>query len=213
MDQPGFASLAALAGLGAFHGINPGMGWLFAVALGLQENRRAAVWKALLPLGTGHALAVAAVVLVAAAGRMVLAGDAVKYGTGVLLLLLGVQRLVRHRHPRFGGMRVGLAGLTAWSFLMATAHGAGLMVVPHVPGMAAAPAEGAACHTAAAGVNGMAAVTATVVHALAYLGVTALIAVFVYERVGLGLLRRAWINLDFLWALALLGTGLLTMLV
>ena len=216
MLDASIGSLATLAGLGAFHGINPGMGWLFAVALGLQEGRRGAVWRALLPLGAGHGLAVAATVLIAVASGLVLSGELLKYIVATLLILLGCQRLVRHRHPRVAGMRVGMAGLTVWSFLMATAHGAGLMVVPVVLGMGAtAVAAEPICHVHAAGpaVGMHAALAATLVHGAAYLAVTAAIAVIVYEKVGLGLLRKAWINLDFFWAIALIVTGLLTVLV
>jgi hypothetical protein len=209
-------SLVALAGLGAFHGINPGMGWLFAVALGLQEGKREAVWRALLPLGAGHGLAVGAAVVVAAVSGLVLSGELLKYVVAALLILLGCQRLIRHRHPRFGGMRVGMAGLTAWSFLMATAHGAGLMVVPVVLGMGATALQAQPIghvHVAGPVVGMRDAVTATLVHGAAYLAVTAAIAVIVYEKVGLGLLRKAWINLDFLWAIALIVTGLVTLVV
>jgi hypothetical protein len=206
-------TLGTLAGLGAFHGVNPGMGWLFAVALGLQEGRRGAVWRALVPLGAGHGLAIGVAVVVAAAMDVVLSGDVVKYIAALLLVLLGCERLVRHRHPRFGGMRIGAVGLTVWSFLMATAHGAGLMVVPVVLGMQAAP-EGAACHIhGAPPATASAALAATLVHGVAYLAVTAVIAIVVYEKVGLGLLRRAWINLDFFWAVALIITGLITAIV
>ena len=124
-------SWAALIGLGAFHGINPGMGWLFAVALGLQERRRGAVLSALLPLGVGHALAVAA----AAIALAVIAGAViplqwVRWFVAAILVVFGVSRLFRHRHPSWASMRVSKGGLTLWSFLMASAHGAGLMVVP-----------------------------------------------------------------------------------
>src|SRR5262245_50665605 len=121
---------ALMVGLGAFHGLNPGMGWLFAVALGLQEGRRWAVWRAMLPLGLGHGLAVGVTVLVAVLAGAVMPMGALRVGVGVLLVGLGIAKLMRHRHPRYGGMRVGMAGLTAWSFLMASAHGAGVMVVP-----------------------------------------------------------------------------------
>ena len=100
------ATLVALLGLGAFHGINPGMGWLFAVALGLQERRRAAVWRALLPLALGHSLAVAAAVAVALALGLVLSIEHLRWPVGLLLLALGASRIVRHRHPRWAAMRV-----------------------------------------------------------------------------------------------------------
>jgi hypothetical protein len=124
----------ALAAMGAGHGINPAMGWLFAVSLGLQEGRSQAVWRALPPLALGHALAIAGAALTAVAlGRMV-SPDLLQWIVGICLVALGGVRLVGHSHPRYGGMRVGFRGLTTWSFLMASAHGAGLMVLPLLAG-------------------------------------------------------------------------------
>ena len=209
-------SLLVLAGLGAFHGLNPGMGWLFAVALGMQEGRRRAVWRALLPLAAGHALAIAGTVAIVRLIGLVAPPGWLGSLAGVTLVLLGVSRLVRHHHPRWVRMRVGLAGLTAWSFLMATAHGAGLMVLPFVLGggaSAASAASGVAvCHTAAAAAHAPGLLGVTVAHGSGYLLATALVAVVVFEKLGLGLLRRAWINLDMIWAAALVVTGLLTLL-
>jgi hypothetical protein len=206
------SSFFALAGLGAFHGINPGMGWLFAVALGLQERQRGAVWRALVPLGAGHLAAVAAAVGAAAVSGLVVPLDRLTYVVAFLLVGLGCRRLVRHDHPRGVGMRVGWIGLGAWSFLMASAHGAGLMVVPFVIGLGATPAgAAAACHTAAPWVAGTgAAVAGTLVHGAGYLAVTAVTAVLVYEKLGVGILRTAWVNLDLIWAIALIITGVLT---
>jgi hypothetical protein len=202
-------SWAALLALGAFHGVNPGMGWLFAVALGMQERNRSAVWRALLPLAIGHALAVAAAVGIALLIGIAISLDQAKWPVGAILVAAGLVRLLRHRHPRWAQMRVNMRGLTLWSFLMASAHGAGLMVVPVFLGMAA-QAE-ASCHAAGSVPNTPAvALTATAVHAIGYLIVTAAVAFVVYERFGIGLLRRAWINLDLLWAFALVATGLLT---
>jgi hypothetical protein len=161
-------SALALFALGAFHGVNPGMGWLFAVARGMQEGRRAEVWRALLPMGLGHVLAVAASVAVAMLLGAALPTAALRGAVAVLLIGLGARRLVRHRHPRLGGMRVGAAGLTAWSFLMATAHGAGLMVVPILLGGDAAPAHASHAGHAAVGFGTFdAALAATAIHASA----------------------------------------------
>ena len=129
------ATLVALLGLGAFHGINPGMGWLFAVALGMQERRRGAVLRALVSLGAGHALAVAGAVGAALAIGSVIPLGWLRWPIAGVLVSLGALRFFRHRHPRWGGMRVSMGGLTVWSFLMATAHGAGLMVVPVFMGL------------------------------------------------------------------------------
>src|SRR4029077_10980277 len=128
-------SWAMLLALGAFHGINPGMGWLFAVALGMQERRRGAVLRALLPLCAGHALAVAVAVGAALAIGFVIPLGWLRWPIAGVLVALGALRFFRHRHPRWGSMRVSMGGLTVWSFLMATAHGAGLMVVPVFMGM------------------------------------------------------------------------------
>src|SRR6185369_3831358 len=131
----------ALFALGAFHGINPGMGWLFAVALGMQEKSIRAVLKSLVPITLGHAAAIAIVLLLAGFIRVVLPLNYVKITVGGALVALGLYRIVRSRHFQWGGMQVGFADLTFWSFLMASAHGAGLMVLPVVMKM---PPMGAA---------------------------------------------------------------------
>lgn len=210
----------ALLLLGALHGVNPGMGWLFAVALGLQERRRGAVWGALLPLAAGHAMALAATLAVAATIGLVLSPAMLRWVVAAALALLGVRALVRHRHPRGGGMRVNARDLALWSFMMATAHGAGLMALPlvlaHLTPTAGAPDAHAMHmnHVAAMGMAGPSAglVAASLVHALGYLLVTGVVAVVVYERLGLRMLRSAWINLDALWAAALVVTGVVTLL-
>jgi hypothetical protein len=209
--------LLGLLALGAVHGVNPAMGWLFAVALGMQEKKGRAVWRALPPLALGHAISIAIVVMIAALVGQVVPARALRWAVAAVLLAFGVHRLVRgHGHLRYGGMRVGPRQLTVWSFLMATAHGAGLMVLPLVLGdgsldtAAAAPQHGA--HAAHASLVGgqSAALVASAVHALGYFSVTALIASVIYHRVGLKVLRSAWINLDVLWAGALIVTALIT---
>ncbi|PYR93818.1 MAG: hypothetical protein DMF84_08400 [Acidobacteria bacterium] len=200
----------ALALLGAFHGINPGMGWLFAVALGMQENRAAAVWRALLPLGVGHACAIALAITLAFAAGAVIPASTLKWPIAAFLVFLGIRRLLRHRHPRWGGMRIGPAGLTVWSFLVATAHGAGLMVLPiwlHMP--AQADVHGSHMYVEADVSSGL---SVTLVHGASYLLVTTVIAWIVFAKVGVGLLRRSWINLDVIWAGALIVTGGVTLL-
>ena len=207
------ASWTMLMALGAFHGINPAMGWLFAVALGMQEGRRDAVLRALVPLGVGHALAVAVAVGAAAAAGFAIPLHWLRWPIAGVLVSLGVLRFFRHRHPRWGGMRVSMGGLTLWSFLMATAHGAGLMVVPVFLGMTMSGTMGHAHHQAAPGAGAGAAVLATGLHAAGYLAVTALIAVLVFEKFGVGILRRAWFNLDLIWSGALILTGVLTLMI
>ena len=205
-------SWAMLMALGAFHGINPGMGWLFAVALGMQERRRGAVLRALVPLGAGHALAVAAAVGAALAAGAVIPLGQLRWPMAGMLVSLGILRFFRHRHPRWAGMRVSMGGLAVWSFLMATAHGAGLMVVPVFVGMSMAGERGHTHHMATAGGGAGTALLATSLHAVGYLAVTAFIAVLVFEKLGVGILRRAWLNLDLIWAAALIATGTLTLM-
>jgi hypothetical protein len=120
----------ALLGLGALHGINPGMGWLFALCLGLQERRRAAVLAALPPIALGHAISVGLVVFVVAVLSTKLRPELLRYAAASVLIVYGGYRALRVRHPRWVGMRVGFRDLTMWSFLMASAHGAGLMLLP-----------------------------------------------------------------------------------
>jgi hypothetical protein len=207
------ASWLALLALGAGHGINPAMGWLFAVALGLQRQSRGAVWGALAPLALGHALAIAAAIVAAGVAGLIVPLAALKWGTAGLLVGLGVFRLLRSRHITYGGMRVDARELATWSFLMASAHGAGLMVLPLVLGDA--PVAAHAQHVATASLISVAGlewsgVLAALVHSAGYLLVTGVIAVLVYERLGLRFLRTAWVNLDLIWALALVVTGLAT---
>lgn len=211
METQNLLPLATILLMGAFHGINPGMGWLFAVALGLQERRLGAVWRALMPLALGHGLAIGAVVLIAVAAGVALPVTSLRLPTAMTLGTLGIYRLIRHSHFAGGGMRVGWSGLTAWSFLMATCHGAGLMVLPLFLGMVA-PVEGAICHTPeSVSTNAAMAVTSTLAHGVGYLLATAAVAWVVFTRLGVGMLRRAWINLDLIWAATLITTGVLTL--
>ena len=220
MIELGLDSGVALLVLGAIHGLNPGMGWLLAVALGLQERRRAALWAAMPPLAAGHAAAIAIAAAAAGVLGQAIPLDAVQWIVGVALVSLGIFRLRRHRHPR-GGMRVGPRDLAIWSLLMATAHGAGLMVLPVM--LSAAERSQEAVHVGHAGHGGLAlagiagasfpAWSATLLHSAGYLAATMLAAVLVYEKLGVGVLRRVWVNVDLIWAGALIGTGVLTVLV
>ena len=199
--------------LGAYHGINPGMGWLFAVALGMQQGSARGVWRALPPIALGHGLAVGVVLAVAAAAQLVVPLDRLTIVVASILIAFGLYRLWRHRHPVYGGMQVGFRDLTIWSFLMASAHGAGFMVLPLVMGTSAD------LHAASAGHNHIASTSAAGwplsfalgVHTLTYLAVTALIAWIIYARVGLAILRTAWFNLDWLWACVLVVTGVIVL--
>jgi hypothetical protein len=184
--------------LGAWHGVNPAMGWLFAVALGLQERRGAAVWRALPPLALGHGLALALAVLAAMVAGIVVGPEPLKWIVAGGLFLFGASRLIRARHPRWVGMRVGFRDLVVWSALMASAHGAGLMVIPWV-----LSANSAHPHE-------LAGLTATALHTGAYLGVTALAALTVYHWLGVSWLRTMWVNLDLVWGVALVATAIAT---
>lgn len=210
----------ALLGLGAFHGLNPGMGWLFAVALGLQERRRSAVWNALPPIAVGHALSVGLVVALVAVVRASIPYQALRWIAAALLIGFGVYRLVRARHPRWVGMRVGFRDLTLWSFLMASAHGAGLMLVPVFLGATHKDHVndahfGHSGHGADLDLLGhpWLAAVGVVVHTLGHLLVAGLIAMIVYEKLGVRILCRAWFNFDFAWAVALIVAGFVTALV
>ena len=190
--------------LGAYHGINPGMGWLFAVARGMQEQRTRAVAWSLPPIALGHALAIGVVVLIAQLAEVAVPLLYIRIGVGVMLVGLGVYKLVRSRHFRWGGMQVGFRELTIWSFLMASAHGAGLMVLPVV-------LAGPHAHHMVQGADS--GVWATLIHTLGYFTVTATAALLVYQKFGLAMLRRSWFNLDLIWAIALVVTGFVALLV
>jgi hypothetical protein len=200
--------------LGAYHGINPGMGWLFAVALGMQERKGSAVARALVPIALGHALSIGIVVVTAAFLGMALPQEAIRYGVAALLFGLGIFSLLRHYHPRWIRMQVGFRDLTAWSFLMATAHGAGLMLLPVLLGSRTVEAADtmAGHHHTSAAASPLAALLATAVHTIAYLVVTGLIAWVVYRNFGLAILRKAWLNLDAVWAAALVVTSVVILL-
>lgn len=201
--------------LGAYHGLNPGMGWLFAVALGMQEQKSSAVAKSLVPIALGHALAIGGVVLIALLLGMTLPLTIIRYFVATILVGLGIFCLVRHWHPRWVRMQVGFRDLTVWSFLMASAHGAGLMVVPVLLGSTTAQAGGSVGghnHMASA-ISPLAGILAIGVHTAAYLAVTGLIAWVVYRKVGLALLRKAWVNFELVWAAALVATGLVTLFI
>jgi hypothetical protein len=211
----GPAALWLMLFLGAYHGINPAMGWLFAVALGMQEQKGSAVVKSLLPIALGHALAIATVVLAAVFLGKALPLTVIRYLVGALLLGLGIYCLVRHRHLRWVKMRVGFRDLTVWSFLMASAHGAGLMLLPVLlaGNTVEAVSESTGHNHVSAAASPGAGLLATAVHTAGYLAVTGLIAWVVYQKFGLELLRKSWFNLDLLWAVALVVAGVVTLIV
>jgi len=191
--------------LGAYHGINPGMGWLFAVARGMQEHRARAVAWSLPPIALGHALSIGMVVLIVGLAQVALPLIYIRIGVAVALVGLGVFKLIRSRHFHWGGMQVGFGKLTIWSFLMASAHGAGLMVLPVVLAVPHA-------HHMAASQSAAVGVWATIIHTLGYFTVTGGAALLVYQKFGLAMLRRSWFNLDLIWAIALVVTGAVALL-
>jgi hypothetical protein len=205
-----------LALLGAFHGVNPGMGWLFAVALGLQEQSRAAVLRAFGPIALGHAASVALVVGVVGVAQVWIPPEALHVAGAGALIAFGLYKLlIPMSHPRWIGMRVNARDLTVWSFLMATAHGAGLMLLPVLFQLPAATAsrlvdpahDDHALMMSASGSVTISELLAIGVHTAAMYAAMAVIAIVVFEKVGLAILRRAWFNLDRVWAGGLLAAG------
>ena len=226
MEVREFAPWLALAAFGAYHGINPAMGWLFAVSLGLQEQNRRAVYAALAPIALGHTASVAVVVAAVVFAGFIVPLTALKIIGAALVIGLGVFKLARPlSHPRWVRLRVGFRALTAWSFLMSAAHGAGLMLVPvlfTLPLIGVSPDDidlrelehieymslGAPPSLATL----VSQLTAVAIHTVAMFSVMALSAVVIFEKVGLAILRRAWFNVDRLWAISLTVSGAVTLL-
>jgi len=197
---------AALALLGAYHGVNPGMGWLFAVARGLQEKSRRGVLSSLLPIAIGHEASIAIVVVAVSLTEQLVPPFLVRLLAALALVSFGVYKLARPRsHPGGFGMRIGPAGLAAWSFLMSSAHGAGLMLAPIMLGL---PVY-ATYHSLSE--ISLQAVAAASLHVAAMLVVMGVVAVVVYEKVGLGILRRGWFNMDLGWSFVLIASGAVTL--
>lgn len=212
--------LLTLVALGAFHGLNPGMGWLFAVAIGFQERKVAALLRALGPIAAGHAVSVLAIALLVTLTQTVVTAQVVAIVGGILLVGFGMWRLLSKRHFKWVGMRLNAWQLASWSFLMSSVHGAGLMLLPvlvaaDVSGGTHA-GHGTSALTALSGpVDGVLGavvrgVVVTGIHTVAMIAVAGVIAVVIYQVVGLAILRSAWINLDKIWAVALVGSGAAT---
>ena len=207
----------AVFALGLFHGLNPAMGWLFAVALGLQEGKRAAVLRALVPIALGHALSIGIIIAVVLLARISLPHSALKFSAAAILFAFGLYRLFRSRHPNWVGMRVGFGDLTLWSFIMASAHGAGLMLIPLFLKSADASLAGSPMSSHMHSMPGFGfdnvsspfLLTGSIAfHTFGYLLATGAVAMLVYEKLGVGLLRYAWFNIDLFWMLALMVAGL-----
>jgi hypothetical protein len=179
--------------LGAYHGLNPAMGWLFAVSLGMQERSRAAVLRALPPIAIGHEASIVLVVLLVTVLGVVADARVLHLGAGAALIAFGVFRFAKPRwHPRWTRMRVNRRELALWSFLMSSAHEHG-------------PLDGDALSLPGA-------LLATVLHVSAMLAVMAVVAVVVYEKLGVAVLRRTWVNSDHVWAAAFVFAGVVTLL-
>jgi hypothetical protein len=209
-----WSQLVVLAGLGAFHGLNPAMGWLFATARGMQERSRWALLRSLPPIAAGHLASVAIVAAVVSATRSVVAAGVVGVVGGAVLVGFGLWRLLSERHFRWAGMRLSLWQLAGWSFLVSSAHGAGLMLLPvlasePVPGghTGHMVTGGGMQGTPVAALEGLAAAG---VHTIAMFTVMAMCALLVYEFVGVNVLRKAWFNMDKVWAGVMVGAGALT---
>jgi hypothetical protein len=204
-----------VAGLGTFHGLNPAMGWLFAVALGLYRRSRRVVLLSLIPIALGHAIAAACVLTAGLSLSAALDHRALTRTCGVLLIGWAAWHAWRgHRMRSRVGMQAGFFGLTAWSFLMAAAHGAGLMLIPALlPLCGVVPANGAGTTTLTNSLSSLAPIAtlagaALFVHTIAMLATTAAVSVVVFDRIGVAFLRTKWVNADLLWTASLLGCGI-----
>jgi hypothetical protein len=200
--------------LGCYHGLNPGMGWLFAVGLGFQDRSAMAVVRAIVPLALGHILSVALIVLVTIYAAAALPHRAVHFAAAAILIGFGLYRLVRARHIRWVGMRVGFWGLALWGFLMSSAHGAGLMLLPFVVAGRTNAANGMAMPMPGIQAAHGALLTGWLmvgVHTLGYALTATVIALVVYTKIGVRFLRTGWVNLDLVWAAALILTGLIAL--
>jgi hypothetical protein len=205
---------ASLILLGAWHGINPAMGWLFSVALGLQNRSRIAVFHALLPIALGHALAIGLVIFLVYFLGIAIPLKWLQVVGAVTLFGVAVWKLRRARHPIWVGMQVSWRDLTTWSWIMASAHGAGLMVIPVLLG-----ARASFCGrfspggTISATLDPVLSVFVVAIHTISHLVVSGIIAWLVYDFVGLAVLRRSWINLDLIWCFSLAGAAIVLLLV
>jgi hypothetical protein len=209
----------AVIALGAYHGLNPGMGWPLAVSNGMWARREQAVFATFLPLAGGHFLAMAVVLLPFAVFLAYLDwSQTIRIAAGGTVAAFGAYRLINRRHWRLAA-RLGPRHLTLWSFLTATAHGAGLMLAPIALGLCsgasgtAPPAAIEGGHEAMTALmrSGIAtSIAVSTVHTIAMVAAGATMAWIVYRWAGLKLLRSAWLNLESVWAASLVVTGLVS---
>ncbi len=206
----------AVAAMGAYHGLNPAMGWLFAVSLGLQERSRRKVISAMAPIAAGHMVSIALVVALVGWGAMEIRPHLLQIIGGSAVALFGALRLFSSRlHYKWVGMRVNWWDLLVWSFLMASAHGAGLMLFPVLINLPVCSTSASLARGSGVGAMAMAqtGLWVVLVHTAAMLAVMGPVAIAVYDWIGLGILRKAWINVDKLWAATLMGSGLLVLVI
>ena len=211
------AAWLTLVGLGAYHGVNPAMGWLFAVSRGMQERSLRAVLRSLVPIAIGHELSIALLAALVVGLEVVTDSSTLRIVAAAVLLSFGIFRFIKPRaHFRWTSMRVTDRELTLWSFLMSTAHGAGIMVAPVLVGLqGAVDRSGARAHDqadlgllhASIGVGAV----GIALHVLTMLAVMGVVAIVVYERLGLKVLRTAWLNTDRLWAAAFILAAFITL--
>ena len=201
----------AVVGSGIYHGVNPGMGWPLAVSAGMMGEGQRDVLGALGPLAIGHFLAMTGILLPFAVMTVLITWQQeIRIGAGVLVIVAGSYLLINRRHPRFLA-RIKPTQLTLWSFAVATAHGAGLMLVPIYLGLCTT-VDLEAGHQAAAALmagNLSTAVAVSVIHTMAMVVSGGAIAYCVYVWLGPKFISRSWFNLDVVWALSLILVGVI----
>ena len=203
----------AVVASGLYHGVNPGMGWPLAVSAGLMEKSPRALVAALWPLTVGHLLAMLVVILpFSALIALVYWQRQIQIGAGLLVIGFGIFRLANRRHPR-ALARIRPTQLGLWSFAVAIAHGAGLMLVPIYLGLCRVAEfdKGHAAASALISANLGMAIMVSVVHAVAMIAAGGASAWLVYRYLGLEFLSRSWFNLDATWAASLILVGALSL--
>jgi hypothetical protein len=203
--------------LGAYHGINPAMGWLFAVAIGMQERSRRAVVRSLWPIAVGHECSILLVAALVLGLGLFAESSTLHVAAGIALIVFGVFRFIKpHAHFRWTQLTVNRRELGWWSFLMSTAHGAGLMVTPVLISAEAATSARASSdheiqHVQDASLSLLGSGFALMLHVASMILVMGVVAVVVYEKLGVAIVRQAWLNTEWLWAGAFVLAGLVTL--
>ena len=201
----------AIVASGLYHGFSPGMGWPLAVAAGLMDKSPRALLASLWPLAAGHLLAMLMMLLpFAMLLSLVQWQHQIQSGASLLIIAFGVYRLRDARHPRMLA-RIKPTQLALWSFVVAIAHGAGLILVPIYLGLCGTSGadRGHAAAAILATANLGMAVLVSVVHAVAVISAGACAAWLVYRYLGLQFVSRSWFNLDRVWALSLILVGVI----